>query len=219
MGHRNIFGRPRPVPEHDGSAPGNADDDLYADDAGPEARDNLDEDDLELPGTGSLMGISIKRNNNESGMARPAIQPVDPAHGASREQAPPRDIAEYWRRLRKGRRWPPRSDIDPKQLTHWSNTMLMRVGIGHEPWRFESLFADALRGGGQSFGNGDIEFTPMIMDWILDLGRRTEHNGTVVEDTDSFPTKRGDKRYKATAVPLGDDDTTVNYILCHIEVV
>ncbi len=215
MNHKHIFGRPRPVPETDGPD----DDDLYADDAGPEEDGELDEIDLELPGTGSLTGISIKRRDNVAGKAMPAVQPANPAQGASQEQAPPRNIAEYWMRLRKGRRWPQRSEIDPKQIAHWSNTMLMRVATGNEPWRFESLFADALRGAGQGFGNGDIEFTPMIMDWILKLGQRTEHNGAATEDSDSFPTKTGDKTYKGIAVPLGDDDTTVNYILCHIEVV
>lgn len=215
MSHKHIFGRPRPVPETDGLD----DDDLYADDTGPEEEAELDEIDLELPGTGSLTGISIKRRDNVEGLARPSVQPADAAHGANQEQAPPRNIAEYWMRLRKGRRWPQRSEIDPKQIAHWSNTMLMRVGIGDEPWRFESLFADALRGGGQSFGNSDIEFTPMIMDWILKLGQRTEQNETATEETDSFPTQRGDKTYKGIAVPLGDDDTTVNYVLCHIEVI
>ena len=223
MGQGNIFGRPPPIPAGGNLSPADADadDDLYADDAGQEGGDELDdepdEEDLDLPGTGSLTGISIRRSNDPS-MARPAAQPAAPGSGGGREPAPARNIAEYWSRLRKARRWPARSDIDPKEVAlQWPNTMLMKVGTGNDLWRFESLFADVMRGGGSGFGNGEIEFTPMIMDWILNLGRRAESDGTAIEDSDSFPTDRGNKHYKAIAVPLGDDDTTVNYVLCHVE--
>ncbi len=220
MGFSNIFGKPPPIPA-EGLTPADADDDLYADDAGPadgnELAEEPDEGDLELPGTGSLAGISIKRSN-ESGMARPAAQQASPAGGGVREQAPPRDLAEYWSRLRKGRRWPARSDIDPKEVSlQWPSAMLMRVEAGTDLWRPESLFSDVMRGGGGGFSNGEIEFTPMIMDWILSVAKRAESGGGAVEDIDSFPTGSGEKRYKAIAVPLSDDDTTVNYVLCHVE--
>ena len=220
MGHSNIFGKPPPIPA-EGLTPPGADDDLYADDAGPESggepAEELEEEDLELPGTGSLAGISIKRGNDPS-LARPAVQGASPAGNSVREQAPPRDLAEYWSRLRKGRRWPARSDIDPKEVSlQWPNTMLMRVDPGSDLWRPESLFTDVMRGGGGGFGNGEIEFTPMVMNWILSVAKRAERGGGAAEDTDSFPTDRGNKRYKAIAAPLSDDDTTVNYILCHVE--
>ncbi len=175
-----------------------------------------DEGDLELPDTASLTGISIRRHRH--GMAKPAVQPTRPAEGIVRsERTAPRNLPEYWDRLRKGRRWPQRGDVDPKQIAlHWPNTLLMRVGVGGDPWRFESLISGIMRGGGHSFHNGDVEFNSMVMEWILEIGRKTERGGAPVEEIDSFPTAQGQVRYRALAVPLGDNQSLVNYILCHV---
>lgn len=171
------------------------------------------EEELEIPGAAALTGISIRRKKD--GMAKPAVQPVV---GIVRsEQLPPRDIAEYSARLRKGRNWPARGDVDPKQIAlHWPNTLLIRVATADQPWRFEPLISGLMRGGGQSFNNGEIEFNSMVMDWILSIGKDVERARRVVEETDTFPTNSGNVRYRAMAVPLGDSDVAVNYVLCHV---
>ena len=100
---------------------------------------------------------------------------------------------EFWSRLKKGRRWPARSDIDAKQIgMYWPNTVLMRVGENGLPWQFEPLVSDVMRGGGQSFHTGEIEFgNSLVMEWILGLGRRTQQAGQPQEDVDLFPTDDG----------------------------
>lgn len=175
------------------------------------------EEELELPGAAALTGISIRRKKD--GMAKPAVQPTRPVAGIVRsEQLPPRDIAEYWARLRKTRSWPGRNDVDPKQIAlHWPNTVLIRVATADQPWRFEPLISGLMRGGGQSFHNGEIEFNSMVMDWILSIGKNVEKTRRVVEDSDTFPTNAGNVRYRAMAVPLGDSDAAVNYVLCHVK--
>lgn len=212
MGPRSFPFRTRtPDPEPDTFAP---DEEI----AGPLYSEEGEEsfDDLDLPDTASLTGISIRRKKNA--VAKPSVQPTRPAAGIVRsEQTAPRNIAEYWERLRKGRRWPPRGDIDPKQIgLYWPNTLLMKVGVNGDPWRFESLISGIMRGGGQSFHNGEVEFNSMVMEWILSIGRSTQRAGKPVEDADSFPTAAGDIRYRAMAVPLGDNDAAVNYVLCHV---
>ncbi len=201
---RSRFGRPKP-PAIEPEEP------LFSGDA-ESADDNLD-----LPDTASLTGISIRRK--EGAIAKPAVQPAAPVAGIVRsEQAPPRDIVEYTNRLRKGRRWAARADIDAKQIAlHWPNTLLMRVGLNGFPWRFESLISGVMRGGGQSFNNGDIEFNPMVMEWVLGIGRNTAAGGKAVEDTDVFPTAQGNVRYRALAVPLGETDAEATFVLCHVE--
>lgn len=171
--------------------------------------------DLDLPDTGSLIDISIRRKN---AIAKPAVQPSRPASGIVRsERIAPRTIAEYWERQRKGRNWPRRDDIDAKQIgLYWPNTVLMRVGRNGDPWRFESLISGIMRGGGQSFHNGEIEFNSMVMEWILATGRTAERTGRPFEDIDSFPTAAGEVRYRAMVVPLGDDDSAVTHVLCHV---
>ncbi len=56
----------------------------------------------------------------------------------------------------------------------------------------------------------------MVMEWILAIGRRTEGEGQPVEEIDSFPTANGQARYRALAIPLGDNQSFVNYVLCHV---
>jgi len=173
-----------------------------------------EEEDLNLAGTGSLTSISIRRKGN--GAAKPAVQPR--ASVPRPQDTPPRNIVEFWSRMKKGRRWPARGEIDPKQIgMHWPNSVLMRVGEGGQPWQFEPLVSDVLRGAGQSFHTGEIEFgNSLVMEWILGLGRRTQGGQRPQEDADSFPTNSGDVRYRAMTVPLGDDDNTVTHVLCHV---
>lgn len=173
------------------------------------------EEDLDLAGMGSLAGVSIRRKAG-NGAAKPAVQPR--ATVARPEEIAPRNIVEFWSRLKKGRRWPARSDIDAKQVgTYWPNSVLMRVGENGLPWQFEPLMSDVMRGGGQSFHTGEIEFgNSLVIEWVLSLGRRTQQAGQPQEDVDLFPTGPGDVRYRAMTVPLGEDDDAVSHVLCHV---
>jgi hypothetical protein len=134
------------------------------------------------------------------------------------EEAPPRNIVELWSRLKKGRRWPARADIDAKQIgMYWPNTVLMRVGENGLPWQFEPLAAELVRGSSQSFHTGEIEFgNSLVMEWILELGRRTQRFGQPQENSDIFPTGAGDVRYRAMTAPLGNDDNNITHVLCHV---
>lgn len=173
------------------------------------------EEDLSLAGMGSLAGISIRRKAG-NGAARPAGQPR--ATVARPEATAPRNIVEFWSRMKKGRRWPARQDLDVKQIgMYWPNTVLMRVGENGLPWQFEQLTSDVIRGGGQSFHTGEIEFgNSLVMEWILQLGRRTQQVRQPQEDADQFPTGSGDVRYRAMTVPLGENDDSISHILCHV---
>ena len=191
-------------------------DSFYEDEAyNDQGADADGEDDLDLAGAGSLTGISIRRRNTGGG-AKPAVQPH--ASVSRPQESQPRNIVEFWSRLKKGRRWPRRGDIDTKQVgLHWPNSVLMRVGENGMPWQFESLISDVMRGGGQSYHTGEIEFgNSLVMEWILDLGRRAQRAGQPQEDADKFPTNAGDVRYRAMAVPLGENDSTVSHVLCHV---
>lgn len=174
-----------------------------------------EEEDLDLTSTGSLTSISIRRKDAE-GAARPSAQPR--ASVPRPQDTAPRNIVEFWTRLKKGRRWPARREVDAKQIgMHWPNSVLMRVGEGGLPWQLEPLMSDVMRGGGQSFHTGEIEFgNSLVMEWILDMGRRTQASGRPQEDADSFPTNTGDVRYRAMTVPLGDDENTITHVLCHV---
>lgn len=215
MRPRNPFGSglARPVQEAPEELETEA---LYEDESYIDSGDAPEGDeDLTLAGMGSLAGISIRRKG--SGVAKPAVQPR--ATVARPEVTAPRNIVEFWSRMKKGRRWPARRDVDAKQIgMYWPNTVLMRVGENGLPWQFEPLTADVMRGGGQSFHTGEIEFgNSLVMEWILQLGRRTQRVRQPQEDADQFPTGGGDVRYRAMTVPLGESDDSISHILCHVQ--
>ncbi|MDH3228384.1 MAG: hypothetical protein OEN55_01205 [Alphaproteobacteria bacterium] len=206
---KSLFGRAPAKPEYGLGAPaGDTENDpLVAD--GERA---LEEEDLDHKGMGSLAGIPIRRD------ARGSAKPAMASTGAGRpELSEPRNISEYWSRLRKGRRWPTRADIDTKLVgVKWKNCLIMVVGERGTPWRFEPVMSGVMRGGGLSLDGNDIDFNHLVMEWMLSIGRAAQQTGGPVEDTDVFPSDNGDVRYRAVAAPLGDDDTVVTHVLCHI---
>jgi hypothetical protein len=210
---KSLFGRAPVKPEFGLDAAGDVPEDgpLVGDDGSV-----LDEEDLEHTGMGSLAGIPIRRQSDA--IARPAMPSASPAGAGRAQHAEPRNISEYWSQLRRGRRWPAKSDIDTKLVgIKWKNSLIMVVGENGMPWRFEPLISDVLRGGGVSLTSNEIDFNHLVMEWMLAIGRSAQQAGKPVEDSDVFPTKDGDDvRYRAIAVPLGDDDSSVTHILCHI---
>lgn len=215
---RNPFGSGSVKPT--GEAPEEPESDsLYESEPHGDQNDGIvEEGNLDLSGTGSLAGIAIRRKRTGGG-ARPATQP--PVGSPRPQDSPPRNIMDFWSRLKKGRRWPARGDIDAKQVgTYWPNTVLMRVGENGVPWQFESLMSGVVRGSGQGFHTGEVEFgNSLVMEWILELGRRTQRAGQAQEDADTFPTQAGDVRYRAMAVPLGEDDAAITHVLCHVLII
>ena len=215
MRSRNSFGTGpvRPVQEAPEELEADA---LYEDESyNSQGEANSREEDLDLEGMGSLTGISIRRNIGTTA-AKPAGQPRVTV--ARPEEAAPRNIVEFWSRLKKGRRWPARTDIDAKQVgMYWPNSVLMRVGENGLPWQIEPLMSDVMRGGGHGFHTGEIEFgNSLVMEWILGLGRGTQLSGQPQEDADIFPTDSGEVRYRAMTVPLGEDDEIISHVLCHV---
>lgn len=205
---KSLFGRPPDKPDY------GLDDAVGAtDEASPVDHDGAQaEEDLQHTGMGSLAGISIhRRTRGGAAPAMPAAAATAAAH------VDPRNISEYWSRLRKGRRWPAKADIDTKLVSiKWRNCLLMVVGERGTPWRFESLAPGVMRGGGLSLTDNDIDFNHLVMEWILALGRTAKEVGQPVENSDVFPGDDGEIRYRAVAVPLGDDDKSVTHVLCHI---
>ncbi|UCH75968.1 MAG: hypothetical protein JSU82_09195 [Rhodospirillales bacterium] len=204
---KSLFGRPPEKPAYGlGAGAGMPDEAQRADDMrGPE------QEDLEHKGMGSLSGIPIHRKK------RGAATPAAPSTSAGPAPSEPRNVSDYWSRLRKGRRWPAKSDIDTKFVSiRWRNCLIMVVGERGTPWRFEPLTPGVMRGGGLSLTDNDIDFNHLVMEWILSVGRTAQQSGSPVEDSDVFPTEQGEMRYRVVAAPLGDDDKTVTHILCQI---
>ena len=130
----------------------------------------------------------------------------------------PGDIYGYWSRVKNGRRFPSRADFDAEQVgEHWPNSMLLTCGNSVGAGSHGS-FSSVLRLGAnrRSRPGDDLNFTSMITEWILATGGEAARAGTPVQDTEVFPTPDGTHAYKIVALPLSENQTRVDHVLCHL---
>jgi hypothetical protein len=130
----------------------------------------------------------------------------------------PGDIYGYWTRAKNGRRFPSRADFDAEQVAeHWPNSMLLTCGNGIGAGNHGN-FSSVLRLGAnrRSRPGEDLNFTSMITEWILTTGGEAARAGTPVQDTEVFPTPEGTHAYKIVALPLSENQTRVDHVLCHL---
>jgi hypothetical protein len=130
----------------------------------------------------------------------------------------PGDIYGYWTRVKNGRRFPSRADFDAEQVAeHWPNSMLLTCGTAIGAGTHGS-FSSVLRMGAnrRTRPGDDLNFTSMITEWILATGGEAARAGTPVQDTEVFPTPDGTHAYKIVALPLSENQTRVDHVLCHL---
>jgi hypothetical protein len=130
----------------------------------------------------------------------------------------PGDIYGYWTRVKNGRRFPSRADFDAEQVAeHWPNSMLLTCGSGigaGSHGNFSSVLRlDANR---RNRPEENLNFTSMITEWILTTGGEAARAGAPVQDTEVFPTPEGTHAYKIVALPLSENQTRVDHVLCHL---
>lgn len=141
-------------------------------------------------------------------LMRPRL--VEDPRRALRDQ--PRDIILFWAMLRQGRRYPTRSDMDPVRIAQfWPNTLLLRLHPTSQTLELESIISPHGRAGTDA-----VEFTPMVLEWVLELGRRVARIGEPVSETEPFPVPMGNVRYRAAALPLSEGGGDIDHILCHV---
>ncbi len=171
----------------------------------------------------SLLSMKIQR-----GTPAP-VEWEPPALAAAPEPEPPpppevpaqrpTDITAYWRQLKNGRPFPSWSDLDSKLIADcWPNSMLLSCGGETQRLTLDSLFTQALR---VENADGDrdegIDFTPMLTEWVLSLGREAQRLGKPMQDTDALPSVSGEASYRVTALPLSDDQHRIDHVLCHVD--
>ena len=130
----------------------------------------------------------------------------------------PGDIYGYWTRAKNGRRFPSRADFDAEQVAdNWPNSMLLTCGNGNGAGS-NGNFSSVLRLGAnrRTRPGEDLNFTSMITEWILATGGEAARAGTPVQDTEVFPTPDGTHAYKIVALPLSENQTRVDHVLCHL---
>lgn len=142
--------------------------------------------------------------------------------GAYRRPAapPPADIYAYWVRLRNGRRYPALADLDRGRVASaWPNTLLLSCPPESQRAAGDIQFIRAQKLASlasQANATSGIDFTPLLTDWVLSIGREVAKIGKPIEDTDTFPSMSGTVTYRAVVLPLSDYQREVDHVLCHV---
>lgn len=169
------------------------------------------------PSNGS--GVTVQVTPPAGPRPTPPTRRLRPARRPDRAPTPG-DIVSYWTGLRSGRRFPSWSDLDPEQIKRfWPYSVLLSCGAGAGHLELEAMFSSAARADGAGGPGGSIkvvEYTPMVTDWILTIGRQVADNGRPMQDSEIFPTPNGEVCYRLVALPLSDNDDGIDHVLCHV---
>jgi len=143
--------------------------------------------------------------------AVPAANVPEPPPPAARPlEVPARaeEIILYWERLRRGRPFPPLSDVDRGMVgASWPDSLIVAFEGGDMGMpRISRLGAT----------DGAIEYTPMVTDWILTRARHAARRSTKLDEVQSFPIEGDTPRYRLLLMPLGASNGASDCVLCHL---
>lgn len=138
----------------------------------------------------------------------------------AQEDTQPRDVATYWDELRRGRPVPSMIDIDPHVVAqHWPNSLLISCDDMNGAATLERSFAEVMRGARERAaqqGEVVVEYTPMVTEWIMTVGREVARAGRPIQDIEVFPTSLGNVSYRVIALPLSGERLGTVHALCYI---
>jgi len=136
---------------------------------------------------------------------------------AAEQAKQPTDLYGYWTRAKNGRRFPARGDFDAEQVAeNWPNSMLLTCGATAGNGNVNITQVLRLGAGRRSRPSEELNFTSMITEWMLTIGGEAARAGQPVQDSETFRTPEGTHAYKIVALPLGEQPTRVDHVLCQL---
>jgi hypothetical protein len=143
-------------------------------------------------------------------LAEPALEmPAVAADATPERDAAPTGadaLIDYWDEHAGDRLFPALSELDRGRIAeHWPNTVLLTFGADDMP-RMTRL--------GEP--DGEVEYNPMVTDWILSRGRQAAARAEALEEEQRFPVGRGRVRYRLVLLPCSNEGTHVDHMLCHV---
>ncbi len=154
-----------------------------------------------------------------------ASAPEAPAPSAPQPTAAaavPTDIVEYWSSLRAGRSFPSPSDLDSDTIvSRWPNSILLTCAAGDVTMRAAALFKPLGAGIRTTPPDGPqpIDFSPMVVEWILSLAQDTVRRARPLTEKELFLLPDGPQRYAACTLPLSADQLNVDHVLCYVRAI
>ena len=194
-----------------------------------------------LAAVGSLMSVQIRRNHvprkrapSGSAPSSPAETPVDPAVAPPTQQPAVRaaqplvssdqprrkeEIVAYWTRLRGKQPYPAVSDLDLDLIAaDWPNSIMFRCRAGSGALMPDMSFLPRQDDGrGPNVGDGKIQLSPMMLQWLVSLAEDAIRDRRPVEDLESFPSAQKAIGYSAVALPLSTSQSEIDHVLCHVK--
>jgi len=124
---------------------------------------------------------------------------------------PPAMIA-WWEALKRGRRFPTPHDLDRAAIgAAWPAVVLLSYSAE------QNGIARTIRiGDRDDVQNGAVEYSPMLTEWLLALGRKTIMRGVPLDETGDFPSARGVIAYRILALPLSAGGHFPDHVLCRL---
>lgn len=153
-----------------------------------------------------------------------APEPPPPAQPAAAQQEGfsrmPQGMLKYWMSLTNGRKYPSWSNFEPATIAeYWPNSMVLTCGP--QDGRGDVTISKVTRIADQNAtpstsGANRVEYTPMLTEWILSLGKAAAASGKPMQESDRFPTNEGLVRYQIILLPLSDEQARIDHVLCHV---
>jgi hypothetical protein len=170
---------------------------------------------LDMLPTASLAAIPIRTSRSRL-IPPPATRQAQAATPQAPASAPrdgdPAALAAWWRALKRGRDFPSPDDLDTEAIAAtWPEAVL----LGYDSRQAEITGATRLKAGSAS-GDNAIEYSPMVTEWLLALGRKAARQGAVMCETKDFPVERGMAAYRIVSLPLRAGRHGVDQVLCHL---
>jgi hypothetical protein len=149
--------------------------------------------------------------------ARPASAP-----GWQKKTQTP-DILSYWMEIRNGNRYPTWQNLDTQKIgKFWPNCVLVHGNRSSGRLQLETSFSNELRQSAKRANplrdfTMDIDFSPMVVDWVLSLARDVANTGKPAHGTEYFPSVFDEIPLRVIALPLSENQIDVDHVLCYVQ--
>ena len=153
----------------------------------------------------SLAGILRKRATVSSTAGRPA-----PSHPVPGDDSVA--VVAWWSALKRGRAFPAPADLDRAAIgAAWPEAVLLSGGGSG------CGIARATRLGDRgAIGDGGVEYSAMLTEFLLAIGRTAIARGAPVEEVREFPSAGRRATYRILALPLSAGGHAPDHVLCRL---
>jgi len=117
-------------------------------------------------------------------------------------------LLDYWVGLRRGHGVPPLANLDRGLVAdRWRDCFLVTYG---------PMGAAAPKIARLSTPTGEIQYSPMVTEWIITTAKEAARHGEAMEDEQDFPHGSGAAGYRMLLLPFTTADGRSECVLCHL---